>query len=140
MSKDILKVVRNLMEKIEQEVERLNRLKTLAGNITARLDGMPHENNNSSRVENLTAAIIDSENRINLLEKVRMDCTIELSAWLDGQIEDNRQSQVMFLRYGLCKSFESIAGILNYSCRTVFRLHRSGLLALGIKPTLSDVV
>ena len=130
--KEVLNVCRDLTRKIEQEVERLQRLKTLATNITARLDGMPPSPNPSQKVENLATMILDSENRIKLLHKVRSDCMIELSAWLDGKLSDSRLSNVMFLRYGMCMSFSSIAKHQNYSERTIFRLHAIGFQKLSV--------
>ena len=135
----VLNVVKNLTAKIEKEKIKLLRLKVLAGNCTAELDGMPHAQNNSSRVESLAAAITDCENKINELKAIRIDCRIELSAWLGGHVKDPAQCQVLFYRYGLCKPFGVIARELNYSNSSVFRLHRLGLNALQIRQTLSEV-
>ena len=134
----VLNVVKNLTAKIEKEKVRLLRLKSLSQSCTAELDGMPHGQNKSSRVESLAAAIVDCENRINELATVRIDCKIELAIWLENQIENSEQCQVLFQRYGHCKPFSVIARELNYSLPSVFRLHRIGLKALNIKAKLSD--
>ena len=139
MNFDILHVVKKLEERIEKEKVKLIRLNSLIGKCTAEIDGMPHAHNGQSRVEQLAAAIVDCSNRIKELCFVRIDCRIELSAWLDTYVKDTAQNQVLFLRYGMCKPFKAIARELGYSDSSVFRLHRLGLQTLDIKQTLSEI-
>lgn len=135
----VLHVIKDLTNKIECEKVRLIRLKTLVKNCTAELDGMPHAHNGQSRVEQLAAAIVDCENKLNELRAIRINCRIELSLWIDTHIKDNAQGSVLFYRYGLCKSFKVIGKELGYSESTVFRLHRLGLNALQIRQSLSEI-
>jgi len=94
---------------------------------------MPHAKNNSSQVDSLVARIVDGENKVEELKQIKQVCTIELSDWLEAKFEDNHIYKVMFLRYGLCKPFKTIAKELGYSERMVYRFHRTALEELRMK-------
>lgn len=138
MNFEILRVVKKISDEIEREKLKLIRLKNLVSSSRADLDGLPKSQNKNSRVETLAAAIVDSKNKISELVQIRLTCQLELADWLTGQIPNERQYQVLYFRYGLCKSFAEISRDLNYSESSVFRLHKQGLRTLGINARISD--
>jgi|GEM_PF-2865274 len=127
MSIQILNVVGGIRAKISKEKSKLEKLKSLIGNCTKELDGLPHAKSYSSSVEVLAMKITDSENAIELLENVMQVCVIELSDWLEERLENMNEFNVIFKRYGLCKPFKLIAADLGYSERMIYRFHRTAL-------------
>ena len=130
MKIEILDVIRGIVARIEQEEKRLLRLRLLIAHCTAELDGMPHGNTPVSRVENLAVNIFDCEQTIKQLRTIEKICTVELSDWLDEVLTDETERTVLFLRYGLCRSFGMIAEELGYSERMIFRFHRRAVSRL----------
>lgn len=135
--KAVLNVVRKLSRRIEDDFEKIARLRALREAIVPELDGLPKNFSGMSRVEGIAVRIADLEAEVSELKAVLILCRIELSDWLSEKIPASETAKILFYRYGLLKKFNEIASELHYSESSVFRLHRLGLLVLGIKAKLS---
>lgn len=132
MLESVLKVCWELKKRIAAEKEKLSRLKQLIDAVSVEIDGLPKSNSVKSRVESITAAIIDTENTISRLIEIKAICMVELNNLLADEISNESVRQVLFYRYGRCKKFRDIGIKLGYSERRVYELHFSGLKMLKI--------
>lgn len=121
-----LSTVQELKAEIEQEQSRLESLRASSTIITTRLDGLPRPTSQSSRVEGLAVAVIDSERRISELADEYAAASIQLLDEIYSRIKNSAARAVLFERYVLCKQFAEIATELGYSEANVYRLHRRG--------------
>lgn len=127
MSIDFLNVCWSLKKQIKAEKDKLKQLKGLMTSITNEIDGLPRSQDKVSRVEKLTASIIDTENKILKLKEVFQDCLSELAEILMKIISDGDIRNVILYRYGYCKLFRVIGIELGFSERRVYDLHSIGL-------------
>lgn len=121
-----LSTVQELKAEIEQEQSRLESLRASSTIIITRLDGLPRPTSQSSRVEGLAVAVIDSERRIAELVDEYAAASIQLLDEIYSRIKNKAARAVLFKRYVLCKQFAEIATELGYSEANVYRLHRRG--------------
>ena len=134
MTKEELNEVRHLTDSIKQEQERLIRLKDWIARITLEVDGLPHDHSYpKSSIEELTAQIVDCENKIQRLLFARMEGKARLVAAIDAQIDDNETKEILVERYGFGSKYRDIAKKFHCSENRIFCLHRQGLRKLGIK-------
>lgn len=127
-----LSAVMELEEKISAARAELDRLKALATATTTRIDGLPKAKSITSRVESLTAKIVDCERRLAILREAlictQVDLTLELSAQLPSDV-----ANVMILRYVNVMSFTEIANALHYSRGHIHRICKRGLALFNDK-------
>lgn len=121
-----LSTVQELKAEIEQEQSRLESLRAAATTITRQLDGLPRQTSQSSRVEELTVKIVDSERRLNELADEYAAASIQLLDEIHSRIKSSASCSVLFERYCLCKPFAEIATSLNYTESSVYQFHRRG--------------
>lgn len=122
-----LSTVQELKSEIEQEQSRLESLRASSTIITTRLDGLPRPTSQqSSRVEGLAVAVLESERRIAELADEYAAASIQLLDEIYSRIKNKAARAVLFKRYVLCKQFAEIATELGYSEANVYRLHRRG--------------
>lgn len=136
--KAVLKVVKNLSRKVEEAAGSLRYLRNLRDKITPQLTGLPKSPNIGRKVEWLAAAITDLERELQQLKGILICCRIELCEWLNEKIIDRKICRIMFLRYGLLKSFQEIAQETKYSESNIFKCHREGLNILGAHMSIAD--
>lgn len=120
-------VCRSLKQKIDAAKIKLQMLRDLAENISQELDGLPRGNSVESRIEKITAAIVDAENLIFRLIRIKAECATELADYLSKLPFDGVTRQVLNLRYGLCLPFKEIARRLGYHIRQIFKLHAAAM-------------
>ena len=126
--KEILSVCQELKRRIDREKERLQMLREMAEAITIELDGLPRgDQYASSRVERIAAAIVDAENLIFQLVRIKAECTLELNEALGAAGVEGAARQVLLYRYGLCMPFNEIARRLNFKTRRIFQIHSAAL-------------
>lgn len=116
-----------LKEEISDKEKRLRILKDFLKNLTPRNDGTPTGRNFSSKVENLTAEIVDVENEIKNLREKMTDAKISLFQKLQASKLSTNETEILYQRYCLCKPFKVIAIDLRLSESRMFDLHRKGL-------------
>ena len=127
MSMEILSVCWVLKKRIDSEKEKLKSMKDLVRHITTEIDGLPRDGNIGSRIEKLTAKIIDSEKAIAELTEIKIICATEIQEYINQRVKKTAARAVLFQRYGKCKLFREIIKELNYSARRVYELHLSGI-------------
>ena len=125
---EVLAVCQGLKRRIDMEKERLQMLREMADAITIELDGLPRgDQYASSRVERIAAAIIDAENLIFQLVRIKAECTLELNEALGATGVEGAARQVLLYRYGLCMPFNEIARRLGYHVRRIFKIHSAAM-------------
>ena len=134
MTKEELHVVNFISRNISFEQQRLERLKDWAERITLDIVGLPQDNGYvQSRIEELTAQIIDCEHNLEQLILLRAEARAELVKQIDSALTDNCQKTVLIEHYGFGERYETIADKLHFTSRQIFNLHKKGLKALGIE-------
>lgn len=129
---EVLNVVKKLAVKLENAIEKVVRLKSIAEKVTNKM----HEVSGSmtgyvdSRLADILALLAEKQNRIALLTEVKQKCLYELYQWLDKYLEYPAHFEIIFMRYGLLKTFGQIAAELHRSKSSIFRLHTAALKVL----------
>lgn len=125
--REVLRVCWKLTQEIRNERGRLRELREMAGALVREADGQPRSENRSSKVEELTVLIMESESRIAALEGVKSACVMELYALINAAVGDSAMRTVLLYRNGYCKTFQAISRELGYSERRIYQLHCSGM-------------
>ena len=133
MTAEVLVTVRKLTRRIMREGKRLKRLQESLTSTSKELDGMPHGSQMSPTIERLTVLVLDVEEILHALKKVRVACRIELEDLLYRLIGNHeREFDVVAAYYCDNFSFQAISSMFNFSMSTVYRLHRQGLKMMGL--------
>ncbi len=126
--KQWLKSYKALNLSIDQKLEELERLKSLACKVTQAMTGMPRGGNSGK--ENTYLKIIELEDAIN----GEIDKYIELRNEIETAIlsvNDLKLQNVLRHRYINGMTWESIAVKMNYDYRWVLKLHGKALTELS---------
>ena len=126
-AKEYLRSYRRMAEKLKQIEDDIDHMKLERDSIQIRADGMPASSGISDRVATLAAKIVDMENdylgkREDLLRHRAEIREVILS------VPDDRQSEVLDLRYIQGLKWEEIADRMAYYPRHVQRIHGYALL------------
>ena len=122
-----LTAVQEIKSKIDDERSKLETLKMATAVHTPIIDGLPRPTSQqSSRVEGLTVAILESERRIAELADEYVDAIVALTREIFQRVKDVVAFEVLLRRYILCKPFAEIATELGYSESRIFYWHRQG--------------
>ena len=128
-----------LMNKIQDNTERIDRLRSEAEGLTvAPISDMPHApSGDQDKLGNTVAEYVDLE------EDIDAHCTSyvseynklsdELMSLLDTYLIDYLQHTVLMLRYLCGRSEEEIADITDYPLSTIKRTHEAGIRTLEKK-------
>lgn len=118
-----LNVVRELVQKLKREEQRLQALRTNAENIVPILDGLPHAKTAQSKVERLALKIIESENLVEELQAEILRAKTKLIDFILERVEEPNSQTLLVLRYVECLSFRETARRMHYCLRNIFLLH-----------------
>ena len=118
-----LNVVRELIQKLKREEQRLQALRTKAENIVPILDGLPHAKTAQSKVERLALKIIESEQLIEVLQAEIIRAKTRLIDLILERVEEPAFQTLLVLRYVECLSFRETARRMHYCLRNIFQLH-----------------
>lgn len=133
MTAEVLVVVRRLTRRIAHKSWRLQRLRNMLTSTSKDLDGMPHAQAQSPIIERLTVSIVDLEEVVRVLKKIRADSKIELEDLLYRLIGNHeREFETLAAYYCDNFSFSAISSMFSFSISTVYRLHKQGLKMLGL--------
>lgn len=136
MTAEILGVCKKLKRRIDAEKEKLKSLRLMIDSVTKEIDGLPNSKQfATSQVEKIVGAIIDTENLIFQLIKIKADCTLELGGYLEKMTMDSAARQVLLYRYGLCLPFADIARRFGFTRRRIFQIHSAALNFLHLSFT-----
>lgn len=120
-----------LRREIDSERRRLNDLKIIATSATVSLiDGMPHAKPTTSRPENFSILIVESERRICELASKLDSAAAEMTTAIYSAGLPMPMSSSLVLRYCACLTPEEISERLQLTRRYVQMLIRAGERAL----------
>ena len=131
-AKDFLSQAYRLNDKINNRVERMAILNSLATNCTSVMTGMPHgPNKETDRMEKTIIRIIELQYKIKEEKNKLVDLKVQIEDAI-REIDDEDCQIVLEMRYLMFLRFEEISVRLNYSIENVYRLHRKGLKIIKI--------
>lgn len=121
-----LETVTELEEKILATEELLEtfRVKAKAAG-TSKIDGQPHGQATTSRIESLTVKIVDTEKELADLREEYKTTVLNLSRAIDQRVK-GRAATVLYFHYVMCEPFAEIANMMSLSQSQISRLHRQG--------------
>jgi DNA-directed RNA polymerase specialized sigma subunit len=112
---------------INNKLEELARLKTLATQVTSSIKPVPaFGSGNSDKLGNIVAKIVDLESEINEAVDVYIDKQREISRMLE-KLEDADQVAVLHKRYFEYMPWEQIACDMHMTYRNVCYIHGRAL-------------
>lgn len=116
---------------LEVRKRELQRIEDLAINISSVSDGMPHQHNGTSKVENGVAAIADL--KASILEDMKMLEQIkeEVSDTIYG-VENYRHRMILEMRYIGFMPFGQIAKEIRKSENNVYKIHKRAIERIEI--------
>lgn len=114
----------NLTNEIRREEYRLANLRDALDRITAPVDGQPRRSDYRSRIDELTAEIVDCENRLRDLHDEKLVAQLNMLTVIRRAGLEPTEERVAELRYASCLPFDEIPAKVNYSKAHVFKIHR----------------
>ena len=132
MTKHELHEVRRLHEQICELENYLQFLRRRLHDVTPKLDGMPRAAPLESKIERITATIIDGERELESCRLQLQMKTATLTQFISRHVDKPPIRELLLLRYVDCLSFRDICRRLQISERTMFRLHREGISKLAV--------
>ena len=129
-----LNEVRTLRKRISIEQKNLKALRDSATSINSNVFGADNikSQNHKSRVEILTALIVDTEKEIEILQKRLVDAVPTLTEKLQATLSDRTEQTLMIYRYVACKFFRDIGFEMGYSENWVYWKHRQILKKIRV--------
>ena len=127
-----LSEVWTLKQSLAMEQRRLIDLRSLAEPSTPILDGMPHVQPLTFKVERIAGLMIDCQQLIEKLEQEIAQRKFELLTKLQAVKINEIQQRVLSYRYVACLKFNEIAKAMNFTYVYIHILHRKGLKSLGL--------
>lgn len=124
-------------KRLEREQRNLDDLQLMADPVPQPLDGLPHAQPLTYKVERIAGLMIESQQLIARLGKMLAQRKFELLMKLQALQLNELQQRVLSYRYVACLKFVDIAKLMNYTKLHVHFLHRQGLKALGL--TIDDM-
>ena len=120
-----IRTVCDLTKEIQREKQRLSNLGDAVQRITRSYADEPRGSVYKSQVENLTALIVDTENRLRDLLDNRLVAQINLLSVIRRAGLEPSEERVLELRYCQCLPYDSIAATMTYSQAHILRLHKA---------------
>lgn len=120
-----LNEARRLMEAIVEAEAKLKMLRLSVQKLVPILDGMPRAKNQRSKVEELTAKIIATEEEVLSLREEFYQASLRLQEAIFDSNLDASSKSILFLRYAACLNFSEIQVELKMTRSTIFYLHRT---------------
>ncbi len=134
-AKEYLYQIKDADERIRLKCEELERLRARAEKTTAEIKERVRSNKAKDTLEIAVARIVDLENEYSADVKRSIALRAKIIDEIN-QLADSRYRQVLIHRYVEHKDWTTIARLMNYNIRTVFKLHGHALQAfekMGIK-------
>lgn len=126
-AKAYLKQVRICNTRINNKIDELTTLKSIALKVTTSLSHAPaHGSGNQDKIGDIAAKIVDLEAEINKTVDELVDKTREISAVID-QIQNTDQLSVLYKRYFQFETWEQIACEMHMTYRNICYIHGRAL-------------
>lgn len=127
--KEYLYQLKDIDDLINSNIEEVDKLRTLATNITVTYSDEPHGSGTSDKVGNTVVKIADLQNEINDLIDELVEIKAE-SSKIINQIKDLRLRTVLIKYYVQNKTFEQVAVEMGKSYQWICELHGRALLEI----------
>lgn len=121
---------RVLDQEINQRLDQIDALRSLAERMTSVVTGMPHGGGSKSR-EDVYIKLIDLSGEVNQKVDGLVDMQREIESCI-VLIGNTKLRDLLLMRYINCKSFGRISADMHYSLRQVYSLHGAALSAIEI--------
>lgn len=128
-AKEYLREYRRMAVRVNQIDEEIKRLGAERDSITVKADGMPSGSGLSDRVARLAVKIADKEKEYMGLREELLQKRSEVVETILS-VSDDKQSQLLYLRYARGMKWEDIADEMGYYLRHIHRIHGHALLAV----------
>lgn len=126
-AKEYLREYRRATRRVDQIDEEIHRLRAERDSITVKADGMPSGSGISDRVARLAVKIADKETEYIARREELLQMRTEVVETILA-VADDKQSQLLYLRYIKGMKWEEIADIMGFGERQIYRFHGYGLL------------
>lgn len=118
-----LNEVRTLKQKIATAKQKVTALRESAEMITTKLEPTPKGRKTESRVEVITALIVDTDAEIAQLQARLQQAVPELTEKILATVTDSAEQTLLIYRYVACKYFRDIGFLMGYSENWVYWKH-----------------
>lgn len=125
-AKAYLKQVKSCDTRINNKLDELTVLKSIALKVTTSLSHAPAHSGNQDKIGDIASKIVDLEAEINTTVDELVDKTREISAVID-QIQNTDQLSVLYKRYFQFETWEQIACEMHMTYRNVCYIHGRAL-------------
>ena len=133
MTYEELNEVWALKKAITKKQQKIAALRESAEIITPEYTQLPKGKNVDSRIEVLTALIVDEEAEISKLQERLIEAVPELTKKIQAAIIGDSEQTLMIYRYVACKYFRDIGFLMGYSERRVYQVHEQILRNISIR-------
>ena len=132
-AKEYLAQARNIDHDIQDMLEEVAVLRSMAEKTTAILSGMPGKaTKDTSRLADTVGKLIEQEKKLDSEIDHLVDLRTEIYAAIQ-QVADRDARRVLHLRYMGYRSWSAIAEEMKLSLRQIYRLHGEGLKKISIR-------
>lgn len=128
-AKEYLREYRRVTRRVNQIDEEIQRLRAERDSITVKADGMPSGSGISDRVARLAVKIADKETEYIARREELLQMRTEVVETILA-VADDKQSQLLYLRYIKGMKWEEIADEMGYYLRHIHRIHGHALPAV----------
>ena len=116
----------------ERDIAQLRELATAIGSFDYSKDRVKSSSPQGARYERIVEEIADKREKLEADIERWLSERDQIETFIDW-VEDERQREVLYMRYILHMKYELIAKELHYSIDNVFYLHRKGLSNINSK-------
>lgn len=127
-----LNEVRSLKKQIAAAKQKVAALRDSVESITPKLEPTPKIRATKSRIEMLTALIVDTDAEINILQTRLQRAVPELTEKILAENLDNVEHTLLIYRYVACKYFRDIGFLMGFSENWVYWRHNQILKKIGV--------
>ena len=132
MTFEQLNEVRALKKQIAAAKQKVAALRDSVESITPKLQPTPKIRATESRVEVLTALIVDTESRVNELQARLQNAVPELTEKILTENLAAAEQTLLIYRYVACKYFRDIGFLMGFSERRVYQVHDQILKKIAV--------
>lgn len=118
-----LNEVRTLKKQIAGAKQKVAALRESAESVTVKLEPTPKGTATESRLEVLTALIVDTEAEISRLQARLQEAVPELTEKILAEVHDNAEQNLLIYRYVACKYFRDIGFVMGKSKNWIYWKH-----------------
>ena len=129
-AKEFLMKLPKMNNEINQKQTRLSTLRSVAYNTSPNLSAdVVQRTRDKSPLESIMVKIVDLDREINKCVDAFVDYKAVVWEQLD-KLTDEREKQILWLRYAEEKTWNNISTILYLTPRHIMRIHKQGLINL----------